>query len=232
MKVVNLFMVASLVTSVCGIALAQESDQKPQTEWTFDTNEPGKTPTGWRVAETKSSGKSGAWTVVADDGAPSKPNVVKLNTQADDSTFNLLVAEKAVFKDLDIRARVKAISGEVDQGGGLMWRVKDENNYYICRINPLEGNFRVYKVVDGKRTQLHSEKLETKTGQWYEIRAVMTGDHMECFVDGKPYLHVHDDTFEEAGMIGLWTKADASSAFDDVAVYAPPVQEATESNEE
>jgi len=208
--------------AVAATVIAQSSTSGPLAEWNFDKDETGKTPSSWRVAETKGGGKTGKWTVVADDTAPSKPNGLRLDTQADDSTFNLAIAEKTSFKDLDLRTRIKAISGKEDQGGGLIWRCKDANNYYICRINPLEGNFRVYKVEDGKRSQIQSEKLETNTGQWYEVRAVMTGDHIECFVDGKPYLHAHDDTFKEAGMVGLWTKADASSLFDNVAVYAPP----------
>lgn len=213
-----------ITVALAATVFAQSGKSGPLAEWNFDEDEGGKTPPAWRLAETKGSGKTGKWTVVADDTAPSKPNVLKLDTQAEDSTFNLLIAEKSSFKDLDLRAQVKALSGNEDQGGGLIWRAKDAKNYYICRINPLEGNFRVYKVEDGKRSQLQSEKLETKTGQWYEVRVVMTGDHMECFVDGKPYLHAHDDTFKEAGMVGLWTKADASTAFDNVAVYAPPAE--------
>jgi hypothetical protein len=211
-----------ITVALAATVIAQSGTSAPLAEWTFDKDEGGKTPPAWRVAETKGSGKTGKWTVVADDTAPSKPNVLKLDTQAEDSTFNLLIAEKSSFKDLDLRVMVKALSGNEDQGGGLIWRARDANNYYICRINPLEGNFRVYKVEDGKRSQLQSEKLETKTGQWYEVRAVMTGDHIECFVDGKPYLHAHDDTFKETGMVGLWTKADASSAFDNIAVYPVP----------
>jgi len=210
-----------ITIALAATVIAQSSTSTPLVEWNFDKDEAGKMPAGWRVSETKGSGKTGKWTVAADDSSPSKPNVLKLETKADDSTFNLLIAEKTSFKDLDLRAKVKAISGNEDQGGGLIWRAIDANNYYICRINPLEENFRVYKVVDGKRSQIQSEKIETKTGQWYEVRAVMTGDHIECFVDGKPYLHAHDDTFKEAGMVGLWTKADASSVFDNIAVYAP-----------
>lgn len=219
-------LVTFVVTSgLAGLVIAQSGTSAPLAEWNFDKDEAGKPPPGWRVAETKGSGKTGKWTVVADDTAPSRPNVLKLETQADDSTFNLLIAEKTSFADLDLRIRIKAVSGNEDQGGGLIWRAKDENNYYVCRINPLEENFRVYKVVDGKRSQIQSEKIETKTGQWYEVRAVMSGDHIECFVDGKPYLHAHDDTFKEAGMVGLWTKADASSVFDNIAVYAPPSED-------
>jgi hypothetical protein len=212
----------SLVGAVTTAVADQTAPSAPLAEWNFDKDEAGKTPPGWQVAETKGGGKTGKWTVVPNATAPSKPNVLKLDTHAEDSTYNLLIAEKTSFKDLDLRTRIQAISGKEDQGGGLIWRCKDPNNYYICRINPLEGNFRVYKVEDGKRSQLQSEKVDTKAGQWYEVRAVMVGERMECFVDGKKYLEAKDDAFKEAGMVGLWTKADASSVFDSFAVYLPP----------
>lgn len=203
--------------------IAQSDSGAPLAEWRFDKNEAGKTPPAWQVAETKGTGKTGQWTVAADDSAPSRPNVLKLDTQAEDSTFNLLIAEYASFKDVDVRTRIKAISGKVDQGGGLIWRFKDADNYYVCRINPLEGNFRVYKVADGKRKQLETARLDTSSGRWYEVRAVMVGDQITCYVDGKKYLEAKDDTFKDAGMVGLWTKADASSSFDDVTVQAGQV---------
>ena len=211
---------------VAGVAqdrpTAPPSPQTPTAEWNFDKDEVGKAPSGWRAAETRGTGKVGKWGVATDPSAPSRPNVLELDAQADDQTYNLLVAEKSSYKDLDLRVRIRANRGKEDQGGGLIWRCKDENNYYICRINPLEGNFRVYKVAKGKRTQLESAKLETKSGQWYEVRAVMAGDKIECYVDGKKYLDAKDETFRDAGKVGLWTKADASSSFDDVVVYVPP----------
>lgn len=199
----------------------QASLQSSRAEWSFDKDEAGKAVPAWRVAETAGTGKLGKWIVTVDDSAPSKPNVLKLDTQADEKTFNLCIAEKSSFKDLDLRVRIKANSGKEDQGGGLIWRCQDENNYYICRINPLEGNFRVYKVADGKRKQLESTKLETVSGKWYEVRATMLADRIACYVDGKKLLEAKDDTFKDAGMVGLWTKADASSSFDNLAVTLP-----------
>ena len=128
------------------------------------------------------------------------------------------MATATSYRDVNVRTRSRPISGEEDQGGGVIWRCRDENNYYICRINPLESNFRVYKVVDGRRKKLQSAHLETHPGKWYVVRAKMVDDHITCYVDGKKLLDVHDDTFTDAGMVGLWTKADASSSFDNVAV--------------
>ena len=118
--------------------------------------------------------------------------------------------------------RSKAVKGQKDQGGGLVWRYKDNNNYYIARMNPLEDNFRVYKVVAGKRTQLATqEDLKVPVGEWHRIKIEQEGDHIECCLDGKKYLDAKDSTFMEAGKIGLWSKADAQSHFDDLRVSAP-----------
>jgi len=209
-------MFASLASA--GLLIAEETPEAALATWSFDKDDVGAVPPSWRVAETKGTGKTGEWAVSLDTTAPSKPNVLTLDTQAEGRTYNLLIAESTSVQDLDLRVRIKAIRGEVDQGGGLIWRCKDADNYYVCRINPLESNFRVYKVENGKRSQLDTVELESKTGRWYEVRAVMVGDRIECFVDGQKYLSAEDDTFKEAGMIGLWTKADASSSFDDVVV--------------
>jgi uncharacterized membrane protein YkoI len=209
------------VDAATGKVTKTEEEPMPLALWSFDKAEVGKTPAGLLAKETHPSGKPGEWKVAADPTAPSGPNVLTLTTSAPDATFNVALFEKTSYKDLDLRVRIRGDTGKEDQGGGLIWRAKDENNYYICRINPLEDNFRVYKVVDGKRSQLQSTKFKPDTGKWYQVRAVMIGDQITCYVDGKQYLDVKDDTFKDAGVIGLWTKADASSSFDNLAVFTP-----------
>lgn len=184
--------------------------------WDFDKGPIGKTPEEWSILQNNPTKALARWTVEADPAAPSKPNVLSIRTDNDNATFNLAIFEKASAKDLDLSVKIKAHTGKHDQGGGLMWRVKDENNYYVCRINPLEDNFRVYKVVDGKRTQIQSAKATPGAEKWHTVRAVMVGDHIECYLNGEKLLDAKDDTFKDAGKIGLWTKADASSSFDDV----------------
>jgi uncharacterized membrane protein YkoI len=209
------------VDAATGKVTKTEEEPMPLALWNFEKAEVGKTPAGLMAKETHPSGKPGEWKVTADPQAPSGSNVLTLTTSAPDATFNVALFDKTSYKDLDLRVRVRGNTGKEDQGGGLIWRAKDENNYYICRINPLENNFRVYKVVDGKRSQLQSTEFKPDTGKWYQVRAVMVGDHITCYVDGKKYLDTKDDTFKDTGMIGLWTKADASSSFDNLAVFAP-----------
>lgn len=185
--------------------------------WNFDDLATGRLPAGWRVAETQSTGTPASWAVVADPSAPSRPNVLAITeTKNRGGTYNLALAGDTSFRDLDLTLKVKANTGQEDQGGGPLWRAKDADNYYICRFNPLESNFRLYKVVGGKRQQLATADVETKAGQWHTIRVVMKGDHIECHLDGRKLLETNDGTLPERGMIGLWTKADAATAFDDL----------------
>jgi hypothetical protein len=216
-------LAATAIALLPGCAASTGQHQPtPLAAWNFDQAAAGQIPAGWVAQETHPGPKLGVWKVTADPAAPSKPNVLTLTTAEPDATFNLLLADQSAYKDLDLRVRVRANTGKEDQGGGLVWRCKNDNNYYVCRINPLEPNYRVYKVVNGRRQQLQSTKVEPKTGQWYEVRATMVGDQITCYLDGKKCLEVRDDTFKDAGMIGLWTKADASSSFDDLTVAVPP----------
>ncbi len=178
------------------------------TLWTFDAQEPGA-PRGFRA-------EAGTWRVTHDDGAPSAPQVLAQEAASDGSTFNLLLAEGASFRDLDLSVRIRAVGGGTDQGGGLVWRAADARNYYVARYNPLETNYRVYHVRDGRRTQLASADVEADGAAWHVLRIRMAGDQIECFLDGVRHLDVRDRTFMEAGTIGLWTKADAQSRFDDL----------------
>ena len=113
----------------------------------------------------------------------------------------------------------RANKGKNDQGGGFVWRYQDANNYYICRMNPLEDNYRVYKVIAGKRIQLETkEQLTVKANEWHKLKVKMEGDRIECFLDGEKMLDVKDDAIQKAGKVGLWTKADAQTSFDDFRV--------------
>jgi len=158
--------------------------------------------------------------VLADDTAPSKTGFVLAQT-TDDRTalFNLCVADEPRLKDVEATVSFKAVKGEKDQGGGLVWRYQDANNYYVARMNPLEDNFRVYKVVAAKRSkEFQSADVHLHAGEWHTLKIKHIGDHIECFLDGKKYLDVKDDSIDKVGKVGLWTKADAQTHFDDFRV--------------
>jgi hypothetical protein len=174
----------------------------------------GKLPAGWKAAQT-GKGKS-VWKVVEDDAAPSKTGFALAQTSdARDALFNLCVADDGNFKDVEVSVAFKAMAGVKDQGGGVVWRYQDANNYYVARVNPLEDNFRVYKVVAGKRSkEFQDAEVKVPAKEWHTLKVTMEGDHIECFLDGKKYLDVKDDTITKAGKVGLWTKADAQTHFD------------------
>jgi|GEM_PF-101556 len=196
--------------------------------WNFDTDAPGKVPSDWSIRQTRPTTALATWEIMTDRTAPSKPNVLALTkTENDDPTFNLATAKGTSFRDIDLTVNVKAIRGQTDQGGGPIWRCQDENNYYVTRFNPLESNFRVYYVKNGRRKQLRSARIDTIPGTWYTVRVTMIGHHITAYLDGKKLLEATDDTFTNAGMVGLWTKSDAVTRFDDLQVHIPQKQKAS-----
>lgn len=203
------------VICILGIAsVVHAADEKPRTI-TFSKEDLGKTPKGWTAAST-GKGEGSVWKVVADDTSPSKTGYVVAQTaEGPNPFFNLCVVDDTNYMDVEMTVSFKAMKGKLDQGGGLVWRYQDNNNYYIARMNPLEDNFRVYKVVAGKRIQLATkEDLPVKAGEWHTISIKMAGEQIECSLDGKKHLEAKDDTIAKPGKVGLWSKADAQSYFD------------------
>jgi Domain of Unknown Function (DUF1080) len=192
-----------LLLSALGMIRAADDTRKT---WDFQSDEPGKMARGF-------SGEVGTWEVALDG----ENHVLAQKAKNPDDAFNVALVNDLRFKDVDLTVRLKAVAGELDQGGGVVWRAKDKDNYYIARYNPLEDNFRVYKVEEGKRTQFQSARIPGDK-EWHTLRVTMTGRRITCYFDDKKYLEADDATFPEAGRIGLWSKADAQSYFDDLAV--------------
>jgi len=192
-------------------------EEEEEIVFNFDSDATGSLPAGWSNQKTGKGGL-GKWMVLADTNAPSKPNVLAQTSKENFGYhFNVAVAEQTNFSDLEIELQFKAVDGQEDQGGGPVWRYQDADNYYICRANPLESNFRVYKVVDGNRKQMQSASVKIPTGVWHTLKVKNVGNKIQCWYDGKLYLEVTDDTFT-SGKVGLWTKADAVTYFDDFEV--------------
>jgi len=193
----------------------EESEKEEEkTVFNFDAEKGGNLPAGWSSQKTGKGGL-GKWLVLTDSTAPSLPNVLAQTSKKNFGYhFNLAVAEQTNFSDLEIELKFKPVDGQEDQGGGPVWRYQDADNYYICRANPLESNFRVYKVVDGNRRQLQSSTVKIPKGKWHTLKVKNVGNHIQCWYDGKLYLDVTDGTFK-SGKVGLWTKADAVTYFDD-----------------
>ena len=229
MKVARVLAVGIAVAVIESRVPGQETQGSREKWFTFDDAEEGKAPAGWRIGQANPTEAMATWAVVKDESASSGQKVFGVTrTKNSGSTYNVAMAEDTSFAGLDVTVRSKAVSGEEDQGGGVIWRCRDENNYYICRFNPLEGNFRAYKVVDGDRKMLASAQVVTKADTWYTIQVVMAGTRMACYLNGEKWLEADDDVFGQAGMVGLWTKADAVTYFDDLVVREYAEVEKTE----
>src|SRR4051794_6159528 len=112
----------------------------------FEGTKVGDMPKGWTVAKT-GTGEGSVWKVAEDKTAPNGSKVLAQTAESPNAMFNLCVVNDSAFQDVEISVSFKAIKGKNDQGGGIVWRYKDEKNYYVARFNPLEDNYRLYHIV-------------------------------------------------------------------------------------
>jgi hypothetical protein len=176
----------------------------------FDDFKPGAPPPGWTATRT---GKGDAkWEVVADDSAPSKPNVLK---QSGEATYPVCFKSDTSLKDGFVEVKFRPIAGKEDQAGGVIWRCQDADNYYIARANALEDNLTIYHTIKGKRVAFKNVDTKVASGVWHSLRVEFEGNKFAVIFDGKKLIEATDDSFSEAGKVGVWTKADSVTLFDD-----------------
>jgi len=175
--------------------------------WNFDQEATGGPPKG-------SEPFAGQWVVRAEADAPSKPNAL---CQTGSATFPAIALSTTVYADVVITVRFKPISGREDQAAGIIFRVQDKDDYYILRANALEGNVNFYKYASGLRSTIKEGSAKVATGQWQELRVEATADRMRGFMNGQLVVEANDATYK-AGRVGLWTKADSVTCFDDLSV--------------
>lgn len=175
--------------------------------WTFDGDAPGGVPVGVEIF-------SGSWVVRAEADAPSKPNAL---CQVASAEFPALALGRSAYGDVTVTLRFKPISGKTDQAAGIIARVQDGNNYYILRANALEANVNLYKYAGGQRSGIKDGGANVVAGQWQELRLEVSGDRMRGLLNGQLVVEATDGTYR-AGRVGLWTKADSVTCFDDVVV--------------
>jgi hypothetical protein len=182
----------------------------------FDGDAVGAPPKGWTLTMTGRG--SPKWIVERDDTAPSKGQVLK---QSGTATYPLAFKDGTSIKDGFVEVKFKPISGSEDRAGGLVWRAKDANNYYVVRANALEDNVVPYKTVNGARSSLdivgrkggYGVKVAVPASQWHMLRVEFVGTRFKVIFNGQPLYEVEDATFAGPGMVGLWTKADSVTAF-------------------
>ena len=176
----------------------------------FDDMKAAVPPPGWTATQTGSG--TAKWSVDKDASAPSKPNVLKQTGQA---TFPVCFKNDTNIKDGFVEVKFKPIAGKEDQAGGIIWRVQDADNYYIARANALENNVTIYHTIRGKRTEKKRTNVKVASGGWHTLRVDFIGNRFTVTFDRRKAIEWDDDTFKNAGKVGVWTKADSVTLFDD-----------------
>jgi hypothetical protein len=176
----------------------------------FDSDPIGSAPAGWTCGVTGRG--SPHWAVAADPSAPSKSKVLM---QSGSGTFPWCVKSGTAVADGFVEVKFKPISGKEDQAGGLVWRWKDGDHYYVARANALENNVSLYYTERGSRKTLKYVDAPVARGAWHTLRVEFAGSKIAVSLDGKRSIDFDDGHITGAGAVGVWTKADSVTAFDD-----------------
>ena len=205
-------LLAALVGAI-GVAGGEST-----TRFGFDGDAVDAPPPGFSFGRT-GGGRAGRWVVQAASDAPSGGHVLaQLDADDTDYRFPVAVADGPTVGDLRLSVRCKPVSGKVDQACGLVFRYRDENAYYVARANALEDNVNLYYVKEGRRRQVAGWRGKVTGGAWHALGVEARGDHLVVSWDGKAVVDAHDPTFAQPGKVGLWTKADSVTEFDDLTV--------------
>ena len=207
-----------LMLSVVCLVVATAIPRATQTPvaWNFDQATAGAPPPAFSFGRT-GSGRPGRWVVRVVGDAPSGSNVLaQEDSDRTDNRFPVAVADSPSFGDVSVSVRCKPVGGRVDRACGIVWRYVDENNYYLTRANALEDNVCWYYVQNGRRVEVKRMKVKVAPGVWHSLRADMRGDHIEVYFNGQKLIDVHDARFTKPGKVGVWTKADSYTLFDDL----------------
>ena len=200
------------------VAIASASAQPASSRlFSFDQDPIGSPPAGFEFART-GQGAEGKWVVREDKDKPGNRVLVQESADTTDYRFPLAVVKEGTYKDVTLSVRARPVSGEVDQGFGMVWRYKDANNYYITRCNADEDNCTIYHTVKGRRRPFQNKPIKVAKNTWHTLKMQAVGNHFVVWFDGTKVLDATDDTFREAGRVGLWTKADSVIQFDDFVI--------------
>lgn len=210
-----------LAVSVAVVAVAVVGAQGRKVD--FEQEAIGEAPKGFAFGQTRKVGTPGRWVVQQDGGGK---YLAQVGADATRNRFAFAVLSDVSAADIDLSVRVRPVAGRVDQAAGLVWRYQNEDNYYIVRANALEDNVVLYKVQNGERTDLpvigegrtYGKPAEVPAGRWSTLRVVARGARFEVQFNGRRLFEVEDSTFSRPGRVGVWTKADSVTHFDDLLV--------------
>ena len=210
MNLKNLFLMNMMLVGIAGLLFAETP--KPQTPshnvqkvWNFDTDKENEVPTGFES-------HSGKWMVKSDPSAPSKSNILAQSSTQE--TWPGIVIKDSNYKNVALEVKFKTILGDEDQAAGIIFRYKDSGNFYVFRANADEDNAVLFKFENGHRSSIKSAKVKVPHSTWSSIKVIAMNDSISCFFNGQKLCTIQNDLDKE-GKIGLWTKADSVTYFDD-----------------
>ena len=217
-KLFPLVLLAALL--VAGVIVTSGSEaiaQSAATVVAIASMEVGAPPSDFKFALT-GKGRSGEWTVVTDDTSFAGRAIEQSSKDQTDYRFPLAIFEPVVAKNIDVSVKFKPVAGRIDQAGGIAIRILDADNYYVVRANALEDNVRFYRVVRGRREQIGGMDTKVASDEWHALGLKANGEKFTIEFDGKTLFSTSDKTFTGAGKIGLWTKSDSITRFDQIAI--------------
>ena len=200
------YVALATMAAAAGTAAAQTA---------FDGQTAGQVPSGWTCGVNGSG--AAKWQIETDAQAPSPPNVLTQRGRAD---FPWCIQEGELVENGMVAVSFKPISGKEDQAGGVVWRWKDANTYYVARGNALENNVSLYHVSRGVRHTIKYQSAPVARNAWHRLEVRFQGERIQVFLDGKSYIDLSDRNISGPGKAGVWTKADSITSFDDFQVKA------------
>ena len=181
----------------------------------------GDPPADFDVARTGQGGPA-RWRVADDKSAAGGRAIEQVSTDRTDYRFPLAIHKASSARNADVSLRFKPVAGSVDQAGGIALRLADPDNYYVVRANALEDNVRFYRMVKGRREQLDGVNTKVAPNEWHQLGLRAEGDRFTVTFDGKVLFTASDRTFDGAGRVALWTKADSVTRFDSITITPLP----------
>jgi len=209
-------LAVSLVAVLASSLMAGPGPVSTMYRWNFDADPPGGPPKDFAIGTLFDGRRAGDWNVLKTDRALSPPHVLgQVVGKGAEHAYKIVLINGITSSDLDLEVSLLPVEGKGDMGGGLIWRAADDRNYYLTRANPLEQNIRIYRVVKGVRQMLKNFDQIIDVRQWHKLRVITRGCRVQVFFNEKQVFDLCDQTFT-AGQVGLWTKSDAVTYFDDL----------------
>ena len=198
------------------LVIAKAETAEVSKSWDFDALPVGSLPEAFQLGTMYDGRPAGEWKVIEAGKAQSSAQVLaQLMNKGAEHAYKVVLVKDTQAADLELEVSFLAVGGKGDMGGGLIWRAQDDRNYYLTRANPLEQNIRIYRVTKGVRRMIQNVDRIIDVKKWHTLRVLQRGCHIRVLYDGEQVFDICDETFQ-TGLIGLWTKSDAVSYFDDL----------------